>query len=190
LSFHYLLFNKPFQVLSQFTNGGRRTLSDYIEVPGVYPAGRLDFDSEGLLLLTDDGVLQHRLTDPRYEHPRTYHVQVEGTVTDGAIEQLRRGVTIGDYRTKPSQVSPVPEPPWPPRDPPIRFRKNIPTSWIALTLTEGRNRQVRRMTAAVGFPTLRLIRVGIGILKIDGLASGTWRNLRSNEIAFLRKQWH
>lgn len=188
MSFRYLLFNKPFQVLSQFTDGGRRTLSDYIEVPGVYPAGRLDFDSEGLLLLTDDGAFQHRLTAPRYGHPRTYHVQVEGAITDEAIEQLRRGVTIGDYRTKASQVSPIPEPPWPPRDPPIRFRKTIPTSWIALTLTEGRNRQVRRMTAAVGFPTLRLLRVAIGILKIDGLVPGAWRDLSPVEIAFLKKQ--
>ena len=188
MPFRYLLFNKPFQVLTQFTDGGRRTLADYIGVPGVYPAGRLDFDSEGLLLLTDDGALQHRLTDPRYGHPRTYHVQVEGTVTEEALGQLQRGVTIGDYRTKPSRAFSIPQPPWPPRDPPIRFRKNIPTSWIELTLTEGRNRQVRRMTAAVGFPTLRLIRVAIGALTTNGLAPGTWRDLHSREVAFLKNQ--
>lgn len=188
MPFRYLLFNKPFQVLSQFTDGGRRTLADYISVPGIYPAGRLDFDSEGLLLLTDDGPLQHRLTDPRYGHPRTYRVQVEGNITGEAVRQLESGVTIQDYRTKPCKASAIPEPPWPPRDPPVRFRKSIPTSWLELTLVEGRNRQVRRMTAAVGFPTLRLIRVAIGDLKIDGLAPATWRNLHPQEIAYLKKR--
>jgi 23S rRNA pseudouridine2457 synthase len=182
------LFHKPFQVLSQFKSEGRRTLADYITVPGVYPAGRLDFDSEGLLLLTDDGALQHRLTDPRYEHPRTYHVQVEGAITKEAIGSLQRGLTIQDYRTKPCKARVlVAEPAVGPRDPPVRFRKSIPTSWIELTLVEGRNRQVRHMTAAVGFPTLRLVRVAIGSLTIDGLAPGHFRDLHSQEIASLKR---
>ena len=182
-----MLFNKPFQVLSQFKSDGRRTLANYIAIPAVYPAGRLDFDSEGLLLLTDDGALQHRLTDPRYEHPRTYYVQVEGATTTEAIESLQRGLTIQGYRTKPCKAHMIEEPAVPPRDPPVRFRKSIPTSWLQLTLVEGRNRQVRHMTAAVGFPTLRLIRIAIGALTIDGLPPGSWRDLRPQEIARLKR---
>lgn len=182
-----MLFNKPFRVLSQFKSDGRSTLADYITVPDVYPAGRLDFDSEGLLLLTDDGALQHRLTDPCYGHPRTYYVQVEGAITTEAIESLHRGLTIQGYRTKPCKARHIEEPGVPPRDPPVRFRKSIPTSWLQLALVEGRNRQVRHMTAAVGFPTLRLIRVAIGDLTIDGLPPGFFRNLSPNEIANLKK---
>jgi 23S rRNA pseudouridine2457 synthase len=185
--FRYLLFNKPFQVLSQFKSEGRRTLSDYITVPDVYPAGRLDFDSEGLLLLTDDGALQHRLTDPRYGHPRTYYVQVEGALTEEAAVKLERGLVIGGYRTRPCQARLLPEPDVWPRDPPIRFRRSIPTSWLELTLIEGRNRQVRHMTAAVGFPTLRLIRAAIGSLTIEGLPPGSFRNLTPSEIADLKR---
>lgn len=180
----YLLFNKPFNVLCQFTAEGldRRTLADYIDEPGIYPAGRLDFDSEGLLLLTDDGALQHRLTDPRFQHPRTYLVQVEGEITDEALGQLAAGVQVQDYVTRPAKVRVTAEPDIPPRDPPVRFRKHIPTSWIELTLTEGRNRQVRRMTAAVGFPTLRLIRVAIGTLQIGDLRPGAWRGLKGTDV--------
>jgi 23S rRNA pseudouridine2457 synthase len=194
LGHRYLLFNKPFQVLCQFRPGtgeresiaGRRTLADFIPVPDVYPAGRLDFDSEGLLLLTDDGTLQHRFTDPRYGHTRTYWVQVEGTPQPAALGQLETGVTIQGYRTQPAQVRVIAEPDLPPRDPPIRYRKSIPVSWIELALREGRNRQVRRMTAAVGLPTLRLVRVALGRLRIDGLVPGAWRNLEPLEIRSLR----
>lgn len=181
------MFNKPFRVLSQFKSEGRRSLADYIKIPDIYPTGRLDFDSEGLLLLTDDGALQHRLTDPRYGHPRTYYVQVEGAITDEAVKSLERGLIIQGYRTKPCQARLLVEPAVWPRDPPIRFRKSIPTSWLELTLVEGRNRQVRHMTAAVGFPTLRLIRVAIGALTIDELPSGSFRNLHSQEIAGLKR---
>ena len=190
VSFRYILFNKPFNVISQFTreaNSNKLTLADFIDVPDVYPAGRLDHDSEGLLLLTNDGALQHRLTNPRFGHPRTYWVQVEGSIDDQALKLLREGITIQGYRTRPASASIIGEPLVPPRDPPIRFRKNIPTSWIELTLTEGRNRQVRRMTAAVGFPTLRLIRSGIGNLRIGDLAPGAWRDLRMSEIKALRQ---
>ncbi|MDQ2842297.1 MAG: pseudouridine synthase [Acidobacteriota bacterium] len=183
MPFRYLLFNKPFNVLSQFTGEtSKRTLANFIPVPGVYPVGRLDYDSEGLLLLTDDGKLQHRLSDPRFAHPRTYWVQVEGLVDPTAIERLKAGLRIQDYTTKPCVARPIAAPPLPPRDPPIRFRKAIPTSWLELTLTEGRNRQVRRMTAAVGLPTLRLVRVAIGTLRLDGLAPGQWRELSRNEL--------
>lgn len=153
----------------------------------MYPAGRLDFDSEGLLLLTNDGALQHRLTDPRYGHPRTYYVQVEGTVTEEAIQNLGRGLVIQGYRTRSCQARALAEPAVWPRDPPVRFRKSIPTSWLQLTLVEGRNRQVRRMTAAVGFPTLRLIRIAIGSLTIDGLAPGSFRDLTPQETASLKR---
>ncbi len=154
----------------------------------MYPVGRLDRDSEGLMLLTSDGVLQHRLTDPRYEHNKTYWAQVEGIPTADALHQLRSGVTIQEYRTRPAQAALLPaEPNVPPRDPPIRYRASIPTSWIELTLTEGRNRQVRRMTAAVGFPTLRLIRVAIGPLRLDGLAPGEWRELTADERRLLSR---
>jgi len=171
-----ILFNKPYGVLTQFTDAdGRQTLADYVSVPGVYPAGRLDRDSEGLLLLTDDGALQHRLSDPRHKLPKTYWVQVEGEPDDAALERLRHGVLLDAQRTLPTQAQHIAEPTLWPRDPPIRFRKNIPTSWIEIVLTEGRNRQVRRMTAAVGYPTLRLVRVAIGSYKLEGLALGQWR---------------
>jgi 23S rRNA pseudouridine2457 synthase len=186
----HLLFHKPFGVLTQFTSSdaGKKTLAEYISVPDVYPAGRLDFDSEGLVLLTSDGWLQHRLSDPRYAHPRTYWAQVEGMPTARALEQLARGVVLKDGVTRPAQARLLLEvPPVEPRDPPIRFRKAIPATWIEIVLTEGRNRQVRRMTAAVGFPTLRLVRAAIGTLRIEGLKRGEWRYLtlseRSNLIA-------
>jgi len=186
LSFRYLLFHKPFNVLCQFTCGKyrveRRTLADYIAVPDVYPVGRLDFDSEGLLLLTNDGALQHRLSDPKFAHPRTYWAQVEGQASDAALEPLRRGTRIQDYRTRPAQARVIADPLLEARQPPVRVRRNIPTSWLEITLTEGRNRQVRRMTAAVGFPTLRLVRVTMGKLRLDDLATGTWRELTAAEV--------
>jgi len=174
-----LRFNKPFDVLSQFTpeQGCRAgTLADFIDFPGVYPAGRLDRDSEGLLLLTDDGRLQARLADPRHKLPKTYLVQVEGRIDEPALSALRRGVRLKDGPTRPARAEAVDEPDWLwPRLPPVRFRKHIPTSWLQLIITEGRNRQVRRMTSAIGFPTLRLIRVGIGPYQLDDLGSGEWR---------------
>src|SRR5262245_31956699 len=173
-----LLFNKPFNVLCQFTDAeGRATLADFINVPGVYAAGRLDYDSEGLLLLTDDGRLQQRLADPRYKLPKTYLVQVERVPDATALQRLRRGVQLKDGLTRPAQAELI-EPPviWE-RTPPIRFRKNVPTAWLRLTITEGRNRQVRRMTAAVGFPTLRLIRVRVGEWELGDLQPGEWREL-------------
>jgi 23S rRNA pseudouridine2457 synthase len=185
----YLLFWKPYGVLTQFTDQeGRSTLKDFIDQPGVYPVGRLDQDSEGLLLLTDDGPLAHRLTDPRFDHPKTYWAQVEGIPDQAAVQALRRGVTIQNYRTRPAQVQILEqEPNLPPREVPIRFRKAIPTTWIALILTEGKNRQVRRMTAAVGFPTLRLVRVAIGMLTLEGLEPGTYRWLTNPEVQMLKK---
>jgi 23S rRNA pseudouridine2457 synthase len=169
-------FNKPFNVLSQFTDkAGRRTLAGFIDVPGVRPAGRLDYDSEGLLLLTDDGGLQARIADPKHKLPKTYWVQVEGGPTNAALERLRDGVQLIDGRTNPARVRIIPEPSLWPRDPPIRVRQKIPTAWIELTISEGRNRQVRRMTAAVGFPTLRLVRVAVGPYRLQGLAPGEWR---------------
>lgn len=174
-----ILFYKPYGVLSQFTpepGTSHRTLKDFLTIPDVYPAGRLDHDSEGLLILTDDGALQHTLTDPRRAHQRTYWAQVEGIPSPEAIALLRRGVQIRDYTTRPAKVRMLDgEPDLPPRDPPIRFRKSIPTSWLELTLIEGRNRQVRRMTAAVGHPTLRLVRVRSGEWTLDGLQPGQWR---------------
>ncbi len=176
-----ILFNKPFGVLSQFTDRGsqnspRPTLSAYIDIPGVYPAGRLDRDSEGLLLLTDDGRLQHRISDPRHKMPKTYWVQIEGLPPDTAIAKLRAGLRLKDGMTKPAKARriPAPEGLWP-RTPPIRMRKSVPDCWLELTITEGRNRQVRRMTAAIGHPTLRLIRARIGRWSLDGLDSGAWR---------------
>ncbi|MEI7035425.1 pseudouridine synthase [Fulvimonas yonginensis] len=174
-----LAFNKPYGVLCQFSGGGSRpTLADYVREKDVYPAGRLDMDSEGLLLLTDDGALAHRLTDPKHKQPKTYLVQVDGAITDAALGALRRGVILNDGLTRPAGAEPAVEPDWLwPRDPPVRFRKAIPTSWLSVTLREGRNRQVRRMTAAVGFPTLRLIRVRIGDYTLDGLPPGHVRRL-------------
>ncbi len=168
-----ILLNKPFRVLSQFTpHEGKLTLSEYIKTPGIYPAGRLDYDSEGLLLLTGNGKLQHRLTDPRFKLPKTYWVQVEGEISSSAIKHLSKGVLLKDGITRPAQARRI-EPPtiWE-RTPPIRYRANIPTSWLQLTISEGRNRQVRRMTAATGFPTLRLIRYSIGPWNITGLNPG------------------
>ncbi len=172
-----IALNKPFNVLCQFTDdGGRRTLAEFVTLKGVYPAGRLDYDSEGLLLLTDDGALQQRIADPRYKEKKTYLAQVEGIPGAAALELLQRGVTLRDGMTAPAGVRLVPEPNWLwPRDPPIRKRLNIPTAWLELTLTEGRNRQVRRMTAAVGHPTLRLLRVAIGAWSLSGLRPGEWR---------------
>lgn len=171
-----ILFNKPFDVLSQFTDGeGRATLASYIPVPDVYVCGRLDRDSEGLLLLTDDGALQHRLSHPRHKTPKTYWAQVEGVPTPTALEALRRGVTLNDGPARAHDVRVMDEPAVWPRTPPIRFRARIPTTWISLSVTEGRNRMVRRMTAAVGLPTLRLIRWSVGDWTLDGLDHGAWR---------------
>ena len=185
----FVLFHKPYDVVCQFSGSteDRRTLADFVSVPGVYPVGRLDRDSEGLVLLTDDGWLQHRLSDPRYDHPKTYLTQVEGIPDAHAIRQLREGVQVADdFRSKPAKVRlSEQEPPLPPREPPIRYRAAIPTAWLEITLTEGRNRQVRRMTAAVGFPTLRLVRVAIGDLRLGDLAPGQWRDLTEEERAFL-----
>ena len=174
-----ILLNKPYDVLSQFTDeAGRRTLKDLVPVPGVYAAGRLDRDSEGLLVLTDDGALVSRIADPRHKLPKTYWAQVEGVPSADALAALRRGVVLKDGPTLPAEVREIPEPPglWP-RDPPIRWRAAIPTAWIALTLREGRNRQVRRMTAAVGLPTLRLVRWAVGDWTLEGLAPGEWREV-------------
>ncbi len=172
-----LLFNKPYGVICQFSPDGMHpTLADYIALPGFYPAGRLDTDSEGLLLLTDDGKLQHRITDPRHKLAKTYWVQVEGTPGEAALEKLRNGIMLNDGPTLPADARMMEEPAalWP-RTPPVRFRKAIPTTWLQLTIREGRNRQVRRMTAAAGFPTLRLIRYAIGRWTLDGLHPGAWR---------------
>ena len=199
--YRYLLFYKPYNVLSQFTDKDasqhhRGTLKDFIPVPDIYPVGRLDQDSEGLLLLTNNGRLQHRLSDRRFRHPRTYWVQVERIPDEAALQQLRQGVVIQDYQTRPALVQLLQEAPQlPPREPPIRFRKTVPTSWLEITLTEGRNRQVRRMTAAVGFPTLRLVRVALGgynakpntQLRLDGLEPGQWRDLTSLEVEALHQ---
>lgn len=173
-----IAFNKPFDVLCKFTPApGRRTLADFIEVPHVYPAGRLDTDSEGLLLLTDDGALQARIANPRHKLAKIYWAQVEGVPTDEALQALRKGVDLGDFTTEPAGARLIDEPAnlWP-RDPPIRYRARIPTSWLELTLREGKNRQVRRMTARVGFPTLRLVRAAIGCCHVRelGLSPGAW----------------
>jgi 23S rRNA pseudouridine2457 synthase len=172
-----IAFNKPYGVLCQFTDtDGRRTLAEFIRQKDVYAAGRLDHDSEGLLLLTDDGRLSHRLTDPRHKQAKTYLAQVDGEIDEAALRALRRGVVLNDGPTLPADAAFAAEPEWLwPRDPPVRYRKSIPTSWLSLTLSEGRNRQVRRMTAAVGFPTLRLIRVRIGGHALDRLAPGESR---------------
>lgn len=173
-----ILFNKPYGVLCQFTDRGaaaRPTLSDFIDVPGVYPAGRLDLDSEGLLLLTDDGALQARIAEPRRKTPKTYLVQVEGDVGEEALGALRRGVRLKDGPTLPAEAERIAAPVLWPRDPPIRVRQSVPDCWISLTIREGRNRQVRRMTAAIGHPTLRLVRWRVGDWSIDGIAPGAWR---------------
>lgn len=196
----YLLFYKPYGVLCQFTDENndeskRTTLKDFITIPGVYPVGRLDLDSEGLLLLTNNGQLQHRLANPQFAHPRTYYVQVERIPDEKALNTLRQGVTIKNYRTRKATVKILPEEPnIPPRNPPIRDRKTVPTCWLEITLTEGRNRQVRRMTAAVGFPTLRLVRVAMGDdynfqpkLSLAGLQPGQWRELTPEERTMLTK---
>lgn len=171
-----VLFNKPYGILTQFTDDeGRPTLADFIPVPGVYAAGRLDRDSEGLLVLTDDGQLQHRLTDPRHKSWKTYWVQVEGEPTDQAIDHLCRGVVLKDGPTLPAKVKRIAEPDLWPRDPPIRFRKNIPTNWLEIRIREGRNRQIRRMTAAVGHPTLRLVRMALDKWRLGDLKPGEFR---------------
>lgn len=196
-----ILFYKPYNVLCQFTDNNeiakRNTLKDYISIPNIYPVGRLDRDSEGLLLLTDNGSLQHRLAHRKFAHPRVYWVQVERIPDRIALEKLRRGIQIQDYKTRPAKVKILEaEPILPDRNPPIRDRKTIPTCWLEITLTEGRNRQVRKMTAAIGFPTLRLVRVAMGIqtdsqsyhyLSLDSLQPGQWRELNLQERFLLQK---
>jgi 23S rRNA pseudouridine2457 synthase len=185
-----ILLNKPFRVLTRFARGDERaTLADHVDVPGVYPAGRLDYDSEGLLLLTDDGPLQALITDPRHALAKVYWAQVEGTPTPDALARLRDGVDLNDGRTRPAGAREIPEPAglWP-RDPPIRWRAAIPTAWLELTLREGRNRQVRRMTAAVGLPTLRLVRSAIGPWTLEGLAPGQWREIPTAEVRAWRDE--
>lgn len=175
-----ILFNKPYGVLTQFTDvAGRPTLADYIAIPNVYAAGRLDADSEGLVVLTDDGRLQALISDPRHKLPKRYRVQVEGLPTDEALRRIAVGIDLGDFRTRPCEARRIAEPQglWE-RNPPIRYRATIPTSWLELKLREGKNRQVKRMTARVGFPTLRLIRWAVGEWTLDGLAPGTWRELQ------------
>lgn len=175
-----IAFNKPFGVLCQFTDNSvppRRTLAEFALPPDVYAAGRLDFDSEGLLLLTDDGALAHRLTDPRHRQPKIYWVQVEGDPSAQQLQALRAGVVLNDGPTRPARVRRIEPPALWPRDPPVRYRKTVPDAWLELTIGEGRNRQVRRMTAAVGLPTLRLVRVAVGGYALEGLAPGAWRRL-------------
>ena len=196
--FRYILLNKPYNVLCQFSLTGESvglTLKDYLPIKDVYPVGRLDKDSEGLLLLTNNGPLQNRLANPRFAHPRTYWVQVEGQTDQQCLQSLRNGLDLKNYRTRPVEVKQLTaEPDLPPRDPPIRYRKNIPTSWLEMTLTEGKNRQVRHMTAKVGFPTLRLIRISITLIKkppnifkltLLGLEPGEWRYLTLEESGVL-----
>jgi 23S rRNA pseudouridine2457 synthase len=187
----YILLHKPYGVLCAFTDPeGRPTLADYVDVPGVYAAGRLDLDSEGLLLLTSDGWLIHRLGHPRYHHPKTYLVQVERIPDDEALKALRRGVWIKGRLTSRAQVQLLDcVPDLPPRAKPVRHRKSVPTAWLQMVLTEGRKRQIRRMTAAVGYPTLRLVRVGVGPLELGELAPGEWRELDEGELAALRVEF-
>lgn len=202
MAYRYLLLYKPYDVLSQFTDEGARegfrraTLKDYVSVPDVYAVGRLDRDSEGLLLLTNDGPMQHRLSHPKFQHRRQYWVQVERVPDEGAIAQLSGGVTIRGYRTRPAEVKAIAEPNLPLRNPPVRYRKQIPTAWLEMTLSEGKNRQVRRMTAAVGFPTLRLVRSALfltgdsslSLLTLKGLQPGEWRELTAEERRSLPKR--
>lgn len=175
-----VLFNKPYDVLSQFTDKGtdgspRQTLSRYIDLPGVYPAGRLDRDSEGLMVLTDNGRLQAKISNPKFRSPKTYLAQVEGSPSDAQLGALRAGVTLKDGPTRPAKVDVIDPPDLWPRTPPVRFRKTVPDAWLRLTITEGRNRQVRRMTAHVGLPCLRLVRWSVGEWTLDGLSPGEWR---------------
>ncbi len=173
-----LLFNKPYMVLTQFTDAEERsTLADYVQVKGVYAAGRLDRDSEGLLLLTSDGQLQSHIASPQFKQPKTYWVQVEGIPSEEQLEQLRRGIMLKDGKTQPADVRQIPEPDLWPRHPPVRYRKSVPDCWLEITIREGRNRQVRRMTAAIGHPTLRLVRYRIGPWTLDGLAPGEYREI-------------
>lgn len=184
-----IFLNKPFGVLTQFSDTeGRSTLKDFVSVAGVYPAGRLDADSEGLVVLTDDGALQARIAEPRHKLPKVYWAQVEGIPDDAAVERMRRGLDLGDFTSRPCHVRGLSEPValWP-RQPPIRYRAAIPTAWLEITLSEGRNRQVRRMTACIGHPTLRLIRYAVGPWTLDGLAPGEWRHARRDEIALVRQ---
>jgi 23S rRNA pseudouridine2457 synthase len=174
-----ILLNKPYLVLCQFTDAeGRPTLADYLPVSGVYPAGRLDYDSEGLVVLTDSGALQYRISDPVQKLPKVYWVQVEGDPGDETLKELARGVTLADGPTRPAKVRRLPEPALWPRVPPIRFRKSVPTAWLELSITEGRKRQVRRMTASVGLPTLRLVRVAVGDWRLMDLKPGEWKELK------------